>query len=152
VVTNGAPGQQKSFQFTSGGLLRWQFSSDNSPEFGGNNGSDFGIVRFDDLGGYMGYALTIARATGNGTFNGNWNLASGKAYQVNGTQVVGPQGAPVPDLTTAATTGVMPSADGSVTLADAASPTSAELLEYCVELDAKLKTLLARVRAHGLIA
>lgn len=152
VVTNAAAGQQKAFQFTSGGLLRWQFSSDNSPEFGSNNGSNFGIVRFDDLGGYIGYALAIARSTGNGTFNGNWNLASGKVYQVNGTQVVGAQGAAVADLTTAATTGSMPSADGSVTLADAASPTNGELLEYCVELDAKLKTLLSRVRAHGLIA
>jgi hypothetical protein len=152
VVTNGAPGQQKSFQFTSGGLLRWQFASDNVAEAGGNAGSNFGIIRYDDLGGYMGYALTITRSTGSGTFNGNWNLGSGKAYQVGGIQVVGPQGAPVPDLTTTATAGSMPSTDGSVTIANAASPTNAELLEYCVEIDAKLKTLLSRVRAHGLIA
>jgi len=80
------------------------------------------------------------------------NLASGKTLSVAGTQVVGAQGAAVSDLTTTATAGTLPTADGAVTIANAASPTVTELLEYCVELEAKLETLLARVRAHGLIA
>lgn len=62
------------------------------------------------------------------------------------------QGAAIADLTTTATSGTLPTADGSVTIANAASPTVTELLEYCVELEAKLETLLARVRAHGMIA
>lgn len=65
---------------------------------------------------------------------------------------VSTQGAAVADLTTTATAGTLPTPDGSVTIANAATPTVTELLEYCVELEAKLETLLARVRAHGLIA
>lgn len=37
-----------------------------------------------------------------------------------------------------ATLGTLPTANGSVTIADAATPTNAELLEFCVELKAKL--------------
>ena len=58
----------------------------------------------------------------------------------------------VDDITTTATTGTLPTADGSVTIADAASPTNAELLEYCVELEAKVEALLAFASAHGLMA
>ena len=58
----------------------------------------------------------------------------------------------VADITTTATTGTLPTADGSVTIADAASPTNAELLEYCVELEAKVEALLAFASAHGLMA
>lgn len=57
----------------------------------------------------------------------------------------------VADLTVTAT-GTLPTADGTVTIADAASPTNAELLEYCVELEAKVEALLAFARAHGLMA
>ena len=58
----------------------------------------------------------------------------------------------IADLTTTATTGTLPTADGSVTIADAASPTNAELLEYCVELEAKLEAALAALRTTGVIA
>jgi hypothetical protein len=68
----------------------------------------------------------------------------------NTTPVV--QGAAVADLTTTATTGTLPTANGSVTIADASLPTNQELLEYCVELESKLETLLARIRAIGIIA
>jgi len=76
----------------------------------------------------------------------------GGTLVINGVSVVGPQGAAIAGLTTTANSGVLPAADGSVAIADAASPTNSELLEYCVELEAKLEALLARVRAHGLIA
>jgi hypothetical protein len=58
----------------------------------------------------------------------------------------------IADITTTATTGTLPTADGSVTIADAASPTNAELLEYCVELEAKLESALAALRTTGVIA
>lgn len=58
----------------------------------------------------------------------------------------------VADITTTATTGTLPTADGTVTIADAAAPTNAELLEYCVELEAKVEALLAFASAHGLMA
>lgn len=58
----------------------------------------------------------------------------------------------IADITITATTGTLPTADGSVTIADAASPTNAELLEYCVELEAKLEAALAALRTTGVIA
>ena len=58
----------------------------------------------------------------------------------------------ITDITTAATTGTLPTADGSVTIADAAAPTVTELLEYCVELESKLEAALAALRTVGVIA
>ena len=58
----------------------------------------------------------------------------------------------VADLSATATTGTLPTADGTMTIADAASPTNAELLEYCRELEAKVNSLLACASAHGLMA
>jgi hypothetical protein len=62
------------------------------------------------------------------------------------------QPAAIANITTTATTGILPTPDGSVTIADAAAPTVDELLEYCVELEAKLESALAALRTLGLIA
>jgi len=40
-----------------------------------------------------------------------------------------------------ASAGNLPTADGSITIADASTPTVDELLEFCVELKAKLDEL-----------
>ena len=56
-------------------------------------------------------------------------------------------GAAIPDLTVSATSGSLPTANGSLTIADAATPTVAELLEFCRELQAKQEAILARMRA-----
>jgi hypothetical protein len=66
------------------------------------------------------------------------------------TPVVQP--AAVADITTTATAGTLPTPDGSVTVADADAPTVTELLEYCVELEAKLEAALGHLRTLGLIA
>ena len=58
----------------------------------------------------------------------------------------------VADLAATATSGTLPTADGTMTIADAAAPTNAELLEYCRELEAKVNSLLAFASAHGLMA
>ena len=58
----------------------------------------------------------------------------------------------IADLTVTASTGTLPTANGSVTIANAASATNTELLEYCVELEAKLESALAALRTLGLIA
>ena len=58
----------------------------------------------------------------------------------------------VADLSATATTGALPAANGTMTIADASSPTNAELLEYCRELEAKVNSLLAFASAHGLMA
>jgi hypothetical protein len=68
----------------------------------------------------------------------------------NATPVVQP--AAVANLTVTATSGSLPAANGAVTIANASTPTVAELLEYCVELEAKLEDLLGKLRTIGLIA
>ena len=57
----------------------------------------------------------------------------------------------VADLTVTASTGTLPTPNGSVTIANAASATTTELLEYCVELESKLEDVLDRLREVGLI-
>ena len=58
----------------------------------------------------------------------------------------------VTDITTSASTGSLPTASDTNTIANAAAPTNAELLQYCVTLEAKVEALLAFASAHGLMA
>lgn len=71
--------------------------------------------------------------------------------QVGGDKVLGPRGAMVPDLVVNYTSGSAPAVDGTVTIADSATPTVTELLAYITEVNSKLKTAIARMEAHGLI-
>lgn len=66
---------------------------------------------------------------------------SSPGLYVNGTKVVGAQGT----LTITASSGALPTPNGAVTIADTTTPTVVELLEYCHELRAVLRT-------HGLLA
>ena len=93
-------------------------------------------------------ANDIAVGTTTGTKIGT--ATTQKLAFYNATPVVQP--AAVADITTTATAGTLPTADGTVTIADAATPTVTELLEYCVELEAKLEAALSRLRDLGLIA
>lgn len=61
------------------------------------------------------------------------------------------KGGPVANLTVSATAGSLPTANGSVTIANAATPTVAELLEYCVELETKLEALFVALRTNGIL-
>lgn len=61
------------------------------------------------------------------------------------------KGGAVANLTVVATSGDLPTANGSVTVADATTPTVAELLEFCVELETKLEALLAALRTNGIL-
>jgi hypothetical protein len=96
----------------------------------------------------IGEANDIAVGTTTGTKIGT--ATTQKLGFYNATPVVQPTA--VADITTVATAGTLPTADGSVTVADADAPTNAELLEYCVELEAKLEAALAHLRTLGLIA
>tara|TARA_R100001460_G_scaffold41508_1_gene77214 strand:+ start:10263 stop:11648 length:1386 start_codon:yes stop_codon:yes gene_type:complete len=58
----------------------------------------------------------------------------------------------VADITTTASSGALPAANDTNTIADATAPTNAELLQYCVTLEAKVEALLAFASAHGLMA
>ena len=51
-------------------------------------------------------------------------------------------------LTVTATTGTLPTPDGSVTIANAATPTVVELLEFCMELRAKVASLQTGIQAQ----
>lgn len=50
-------------------------------------------------------------------------------------------------LTVTATTGTLPTPNGTVTIANAATPTVAELLEFCVELKAKQDAIVTALKA-----
>ncbi|MCY1244478.1 hypothetical protein D9M72_575530 [compost metagenome] len=50
-------------------------------------------------------------------------------------------------LTVTATTGTLPTPNGSVTIANAATPTVAELLEFCVELKAKVDAAVSALQS-----
>ena len=68
----------------------------------------------------------------------------------NATPVV--QQSAIADITVTASSGTLPTANGSITIANAASATTTELLEFCVELESKLESALAVLRTFGLIA
>lgn len=61
------------------------------------------------------------------------------------------QPAAIANLTVTASTGSLPTPDGSVTV-NATTPTVQSLLEYCVELESKLEDLLGKLRTIGIIA
>lgn len=101
-----------------------------------------------------GAALTFADAV-----NLSFNTTTGTKIGTATTQKIGffnaspvVQPSAIANITTTATTGTLPTANGTVTIANAASPTVTELLEYCVELEAKLESALAALRTLGLIA
>lgn len=81
-------------------------------------------------------------------------IALGNAAGNISTTQAGPilQIAAIADLTVTATTGSLPTANGSVTIADASTPTVAELLEYCRELEAKVEAVLSGLRTAGALA
>jgi hypothetical protein len=90
---------------------------------------------------------------------GDLDIDTGLLKAIAGTNSIGlfgatpaTQPAAIANITTTATTGSLPTADGTVTIADAAAPTVTELLEYCVELEAKLEAALAALRTLGVIA
>lgn len=105
----------------------------------GNAGN--GAIKANKDGIYIrgtdGLLYSIERAGGDGVY-----------LQRNGVAVQKFQlGAAIPNLTVTATSGSLPTANGSVTIADAAAPTVVELLELCMEIKAKQDAALATMRA-----
>lgn len=95
----------------------------------------------------LGDAKDIVVATGTGSKIGTANTQ--KLGFWNATPAVQP--AAIADLTVTASSGTLPTPDGSVTV-NATTPTVQSLLEYCVELEAKLEDLLGKLRIIGIIA
>ena len=128
-ASDGTEDAQINFKVQDGGTLTTQFSVDAN------------LLTIGD-------AVNIATNTSTGSKIGT---ATGQKIGFwNATPVDQP--AAVSDLTVSASSGTLPTANGSITVSNAASPTNAELLEFCVELEAKLEAALARLRETGLIA
>lgn len=96
----------------------------------------------------LGDAKDIAVGTTTGTKIGT--ATTQKLGFWNAAPAVQP--AAVANLTVTATSGSLPTPNGSVTVANVDVPTVTELLEYCVELEAKLEDLLGKLRTIGIIA
>ena len=98
--------------------------------------------------------ITLADAT-NLVFNTSTGTKIGTATGqklafFNATPVV--QQSAIANITSSASSGTLPTANGSITISNASTPTVAELQEYCVELESKLESVLAVLRTCGLIA
>ena len=96
----------------------------------------------------IGDAVNVVLNTSTGTKIGT--ATTQKLAFFNATPVV--QQSAIANITTTASSGTLPTANGSITIANAASATTTELLEFCVELESKLESALAVLRTFGLIA
>ena len=96
----------------------------------------------------IGDAVNVVLNTSTGTKIGT--ATTQKLGFFNSTPVV--QQSAIANITTTASSGSLPTANGSITIANAASATTTELLEFCVELESKLESALAVLRTFGFIA
>ena len=77
----------------------------------------------------------------------NPELAKEVASQIDGAVAAKTQVAALAANTVTATTGTLPTPNGATTIANAASPTVAELLEFCMENRAKIAAIIAALKA-----
>ena len=85
-----------------------------------------------------------------GVIESNYTLALQNSFGVFAVDPPAAQPDAVENVTKTVTAGTLPTPDGSLTIADAAAPTVQELLEYIVELEAKVKELVTIVETFGL--
>lgn len=95
------------------------------------------------LSGWANKKLNLGQLVSFQYYNGKW-------YELAPQNL--PKQAAIAPITVTAAKGVLPVANGSVTISDAAAPTNSELLEYCREQDAKIDALRAALTALGLTA
>ena len=74
-------------------------------------------------------------------------LAKEVAAQIDGAVADKTQIAALSANTVTATTGTLPTPSGATTIANAATPTVAELLEFCMENRAKIAAIIAALKA-----
>lgn len=87
------------------------------------------------------------------TTNAKLYMNTGTAQAPTWTPVaLGTKQSDIADMTITYTTGSGPTANGAITIANAATPTVAELLEFCVELNTKLNLVLDALDAYGMTA
>ena len=76
-----------------------------------------------------------------------WAGVTGAAAGVEAAVAAKTEVAALAINTVTATTGTLPTPDGATTVADAATPTVAELLEFCMENRAKIEAIIAALKA-----
>lgn len=74
-------------------------------------------------------------------------LAKEVASQMSGAVAAKTQVVALTPNTVTATTGTLPTPNGATTIANAATPTVAELLELCMENKAKIDAIVAALKA-----
>lgn len=83
IQTDATSGNARLSNYTTNGLLRWQFGANGDTESGGNSGSSLIINRYNDAGSYLDTPLNVSRVSGQFQFGG-----SGGVY-VNGNVGIG---------------------------------------------------------------
>ena len=74
-------------------------------------------------------------------------LATEVTAQIKGAVAAKTEVAALAANTVKATTGTLPTPNGATTIANAATPTVAELLEFCMENRAKIAAIIAALKA-----
>jgi hypothetical protein len=64
VIINSTAVAIRDINYSTAGVNRWSIRVNGTAEGGGNNGSDFQIIRRDDAGVSLGAVISIVRATG----------------------------------------------------------------------------------------
>jgi hypothetical protein len=82
------------------------------------------------------------------------NPAKGNALlaDANDKPMISTQQTLVGDIAVTYTAGSAPAASGALTIANSATPTVVELLDFCEELNAKVVALTDILEAHGLMS
>lgn len=75
VTVSASAGQLRLVGFQTAGSNRWYLGADQIAESGANAGSDFGVFRYSDAGGYLGNPFVISRATGDASFQNGLGVA-----------------------------------------------------------------------------
>jgi hypothetical protein len=79
---NNTAGNGRLVFFRTSSSTRFTIGANTTAESGSNAGSDFEIKRFSDAGADLGLVMSIARSTGNITFNGGGGTATFSANQI----------------------------------------------------------------------
>lgn len=77
LTLNGVAAAQRSVDYQTGGLIRWQFGVTGGTEGGSNAGSDFFVDAFNDAGTYIATGIRIARATARVTMSAGAVITGG---------------------------------------------------------------------------
>lgn len=76
IILTTSAGQARNLIFRTGANNRWVIQTNSAAEAGANAGSNLSILRYNDAGGLLGTSLTISRASGQVTLEGDLVLTN----------------------------------------------------------------------------